>query len=258
MHPPEVRAQALVLVEAGLNDCEISRRLGIPRRTILDWRRPTYVPQRKKPLETCPRCWKPAKPIRFTPRTYAELLGLYLGDGYISLGARTMRLRIALDARYPEIIRSTKELLECAFPVNPIGVVSAHRGRMFYVSVYSTHLPCLFPQHDLGLKHRREIKLEPWQTKLLQAAPWGFLRGCIRSDGYVFINRTDVHRPAPYKYLSYGFSNMSRDIIDLFLTTCHRVGVRTRCNRDSRGLWHVRINRRASVALMLTNVGLKE
>jgi hypothetical protein len=38
-------APRLALVEQGLNDCEISRRLGFPRRTILDWRRPTYVPR---------------------------------------------------------------------------------------------------------------------------------------------------------------------------------------------------------------------
>jgi hypothetical protein len=46
MHPPHVRAAALALIEQGLNDCEVSRRLGIPRRTILDWRRPTYVPRK--------------------------------------------------------------------------------------------------------------------------------------------------------------------------------------------------------------------
>src|SRR5438093_5669059 len=98
MHPPEARAEALTLVAAGLNDCQISRRLGIPRRTILDWRRPTYVPRRRIPLETCPRCWRSAKPIRFTSGDYAELFGLYLGDGCLSQGARTTRLRIALDA----------------------------------------------------------------------------------------------------------------------------------------------------------------
>ena len=41
MHPPELRAEALALVEFGINDCEISRRLGIPRGTVRDWRRPT-------------------------------------------------------------------------------------------------------------------------------------------------------------------------------------------------------------------------
>ena len=44
MHPLHVRAEALALIEQGLNDCEVSRRIGIPRRTILDWRRPTLHP----------------------------------------------------------------------------------------------------------------------------------------------------------------------------------------------------------------------
>jgi hypothetical protein len=101
MHPPEVRAEAMTLIEQGLNDCEVARCLGIPRGTIRDWRRPTYVPRRQTPLETCPRCWRAAKPIRFMPDDYAELLGLYLGDGCISEGARTQRLRLSLDAKYP-------------------------------------------------------------------------------------------------------------------------------------------------------------
>jgi hypothetical protein len=101
MHPPEVRAEALRMVEGGLNDCEISRRTGIPRRTILDWRRPTHVSRRETPLDTCPRCWRAAKPMRFTAEDYSELLALYLGDGCISNGPRAHRLRIALDAKYP-------------------------------------------------------------------------------------------------------------------------------------------------------------
>jgi hypothetical protein len=254
MYPPEVKAKALTLIDAGLNDCEISRRLGVPRRTILHWRKPAakrYV--RRAITERCPRCWRPAKPIRFTPGAYAELLGLYLGDGCISRSARTARLRIALDARYPGIISETTELLERAFPLNPVGRVSAQGGTMFFVSVYSTHLACLFPQHDVGPKHRREIKLEPWQAELLEAAPWAFIRGCIRSDGCVFVNRT-----GPYDYLSYDFCNMSPDIADLFVEMCQRVGVVTRLTVNSRGLLRVRINRRASVALMLDHVGLKE
>jgi len=128
---------------------------------------------------------------------------------------------------------------------------------MFFVSVYSCHLPCLFPQHGPGLKHRRAIKFERWQLRLVEAAPFAFLRGCIRSDGCVFVNRTDVHRPQPYEYLSYQFSNMSDGIVSLFLATCERVGVFTRVNQNARGLWTVRINRRSSVALLLDRVGLK-
>jgi hypothetical protein len=113
MHPPAVREQAMRLIAAGINDCEISRRMGIPRGTIRDWRRPTNVPRKPAiPRETCPRCWRSAKPLRFTAEDYCELLGLYLGDGCVSAGARTMRLRIAMDAKYPRIIEEGRQLLE--------------------------------------------------------------------------------------------------------------------------------------------------
>jgi hypothetical protein len=258
MHPPEVREAALKLVAEGLNDCEISRRMGIPRGTIRDWRRPTYVPRDPSaPRNPCPRCWRGAKPMRFTDDDYAELLALYLGDGYISKGPRTHRLRIALDAKYPRIIEDTRALLERCLPHNDVGLVEAHGGTMFFVSVYSAHLECLFPQHGPGLKHRRRIELEPWQSEILERAPWPFIRGCIRTDGCAFINRTNIHREQPYEYLSYDFSNMSTEIVELFVRACERVGVVTRVNRSRRGLWDVRINRRPSVALMLDHVGLK-
>jgi hypothetical protein len=32
---------------------------------------------------------------------------------------------------------------------------------------------------------------------LIEQAPWAFIRGCIRSDGCAFINRTDIHREQP-------------------------------------------------------------
>jgi hypothetical protein len=255
MHPPHVRAAALALVEQGLNDCEISRRLGIPRRTILDWRRPTYAPRNGRPRlpETCPRCWKAAKPMRFTPDDYAELLAIYLGDGCISQGARTARLRIALDTKYPGIIADGKALLHRCFPENPVGEVTAHGGTMVFLSVYSSHLACLFPQHGAGMKYKRRILLESWQQEIIDRAPWPFIRGCIRTDGCAFINRT-----GPYEYLSYDFSNMSGDIVDLFLRACDRVDVYARVSRSPRGTWRVRINRRGSVARMRQHVGLKK
>jgi Homeodomain-like domain len=247
VHPGDVRIRALELVEQGLNDCEVSRRLGIPRSTIRDWRRPWYRP--KTPPANCPRCFGAAKPMMFTAPDYAELLGLYLGDGFISQGARTARLRIYLDAKYPGIVDATKALLERCFPRNRVDIVD--HGTMSCVSVYSSHLKCLIPQHGAGKKHERRISLEPWQRRLLEEAPWGFLRGCIRSDGCVFVNRT-----APYEYLSFDFCNKSEDIIALFTTSCDLVGVKFRVNCWN-GSWRVRINRRGSVSQMLANVGLK-
>jgi hypothetical protein len=139
------------LIAAGINDCEISRRMGIPRATIRDWRRPTYVPREPAiPRTTCPRCWRSAKPLSFTSEDYCELLGLYLGDGCISHGSRTDRLRITLDSKYPTILDDTRTLLERCFPANAVDVVPSTKGKCEVVSVYNSHLVCLFLSTGLG------------------------------------------------------------------------------------------------------------
>jgi hypothetical protein len=197
---------------------------------------------------------RPSDPVH--ARGLFRALGPVSRRRCISPGARTERLRLALDAKYPGIIEDARRLLARSFPANPVGLVSAHGGAMFFVSVYSSHLSCLFPQHGPGKKHERPIILEKWQQELVGAAPWAFLRGCIRSDGCVFVNRTDVHRPQPYEYLSYNFANRSPDIVGLFLHSCEQVGIRARVNWHA-GKGSVRINRRACVANMLEHVGLK-
>jgi hypothetical protein len=65
------------------------------------------------------------------------------------------------------------------------------------------------------VKHERDIVLEGWQTAIVEASPWTFLRGLIRSDGCVFVNRT-----GRYEYVSYEFSNRSAQIRDLFMDAC--------------------------------------
>jgi hypothetical protein len=250
MHPPEVREAVLELIDAGHNDCEVARRTGLPRTTIRDWRRPTYVSTELQ--ELCPRCWRRAKSMRFSPSDYSELLGLYLGDGCISAYGRTFRLRVTLDERYPEVIEQTRALLARSLPQNRVAVVSRSE-RCVDVSTYSVHLPCLLPQHGPGGKHRRPIVLEPWQTTIVDDQPWPFIRGCIRTDGCSFVNRT-----GKYEYLSYDFTNKSTDITQLFLGACSQVGVTTRSNWSDGGqVWRVRINQRESVALMEQHVGLK-
>jgi hypothetical protein len=194
--------------------------------------------------------------MQFTPEDYAELLAMYLGDGCISQHPRTQRLRIVLDRKYPGIIDDARNLLERCFPHNDVDAVKA--PGCVHVSVYCSHLACVLPQHGPGPKHLRRIVLEPWQTEIVAAAPWPFIRGCIRTDGCAFINRTDVHRAEPYEYLSYDFCNMSRDIVDLLVQACDRVGVFTRTTGGGSRSWSVRINRRESVALMLEHVGLKK
>jgi hypothetical protein len=249
VHPLEVRSEALALVATGLNDCEVARRTGIPRSTIRDWRRPSYIPKFVTHGLMCPRCWRPAyRRIELTGPNYAELLGLYLGDGHVVRAGRTMRLRIFLDSRYPGMVREIQALLTRSFPESGVGLTRLDGGSTSVLSLYSCHLPCLFPQHGPGKKHERSVRLEDWQQRIVDANPWPFLRGCFRSDGCAFINRT-----GPYRYLSYEFSNHSADIRDAFTRACDRVDVRYRVNRT-----RVRIYRRESVALLAANVGRKQ
>jgi hypothetical protein len=235
-----VKQEALALIAAGENDCEVARRLAVPRTTVRDWRR--------RPAPTrCPRCWERARGISFNAADYAELLGLYLGDGHITSLARTHRLRISLDARHSMIVDESEALLRRCLSSNRVGRLAADGGATIVLWVYGRHLPCLFPQHGPGKKHERRITLEPWQQQLVESAPWAFLRGCIRSDGCVFVNRT-----GRYEYVSYDFTNRSADIRSLFIDACGLVGVACRTAG-----YRVRIYRRESVALMLEHVGLK-
>jgi Homeodomain-like domain len=247
VHGSEIREEALRLVAAGVNDCEIGRRLGIPRSTVRDWRRPTYASTGPRARQTCPRCWQPSVSITATVEDYAELLGLYLGDGHITQMARAQRLRLFLDARYGTIVTDADALLHRVFPDNQVCRLSRHHGRMVVLFLYHRHLACLLPQHAAGKKHLRSVALEPWQSEIVAAAPWRFLRGCIRSDGCVFINRT-----GPYEYVSYGFTNLSTDILDLFEATCLSIGLRPR-----RYATAIRLNRREDATRLLEHVGIK-
>ncbi len=244
--PIETKEKALRLVAAGLNDCQIARQLEVPRTTIRDWRNPRYIA--KRPASSrCPRCGERSRRIVLEPETYAELLGLYLGDGHITQMARAQRLRLFLDAKYVDIVDESEALLRRCFPDNPVRRVRFHDGREVVLDVYSSHLVCLLPQHGPGKKHERRIELEPWQSDLVRRAPWPLLRGLIRSDGCVFVNRT-----GPYEYLSYDFANHSQDILDLFERTCRELGLSPR--RYARS---IRLYRRDDVARLLIDVGVK-
>lgn len=250
MHPPETRAHALALIRAGHNDCDVSRRTGIPRTTIRDWRRPRYLPRangRHGTRSHCIRCREPTGPVRWSCEDYAELLGLYLGDGHITELARTSRLRLFLDSKHQEVVSDSRDLLKRVFPCNRVGSHCAHEGRLTILQVHSKHLLCMFPQHGPGQKHLRTIALAEWQQELTRRAPWHLLKGLIRSDGCSFVNKT-----GRYRYLAYQLDNHSQDILQIFCDTCDLVGLEYRRYRT-----YVRINRRDSVARLKDKIGVK-
>jgi hypothetical protein len=175
------------------------------------------------------------------------IASLYLGDGHISPMPRSERLRLSLDAKYPTIVAEAEALLRRVFPECRVGRVVADGGSTVVLWVYHRHLSCLFPQHGPGKKHHRAIGLEPWQRDLVGSAPWAFVRGCIRSDGCSFINRT-----GRYSYLSFELRNWSQDILGIFAATCTALGLHPRRYGD-----RVRLCRRADVAELMTHVGVK-
>jgi hypothetical protein len=220
-HDEEVVCQALALVASGLNDCEVSRRTGIPRTTIRDWR----LGRSRLPATARGR-----RPIQPEPKSYSYLLGLYLGDGCVSAGPRQVfRLRITLDAAYPGIVDECVAAVQAVAPQNRVGLVRCKRSRKVEVYAYSKQWAQLFPQHAEGPKHLRPIALAHWQRRLVDKHSRDLLRGLIHSDGSRSLN-TVRHRGAngqirTYSYPRYTFENRSEDIRAIFCGCCDRVGV---------------------------------
>jgi hypothetical protein len=93
MHSRATVAAALEMSRSGASSVAIGSALNLPPRTIRDWIR-GIVPHCADAL----------------PPEYVYLLGLYLGDGCLSHHARDVyKLRIILDAAYPEIVRSARD-----------------------------------------------------------------------------------------------------------------------------------------------------
>src|ERR1700736_4922424 len=116
MYSSDVRRNAVALMERGISLRSISMSTGISRATLHDWRE---HPVSANPRAVCPRC--ALSPMLPEPQAdYAYLLGLYLGDGCISLAGtrdkRVWKLRIACADAWPGLRRECERAMSAVRP----------------------------------------------------------------------------------------------------------------------------------------------
>ncbi|MEU5879724.1 transcriptional regulator [Spirillospora sp. NPDC047279] len=222
MYDSTVRDRALGLLSSGLNISEVSRRTGISRFALREWRlrteqgRDLYVAGARD----CPRCTgSPSGPQ--PERDYAYLLGQYLGDGCISPvsdpGKGIWALRISCANAWPGVMHECEAAIRAIHPHNKVRLIP--REGCTEVNSHSKHWPCLFPQHSPGKKHLRKVELAMWQQTIVARHPERFVRGLLHSDGSRFTNRVRRQLPSGerwYEYPRYNFTNLSLDIQVLF------------------------------------------
>ena len=233
MRPEPEYREAVRLIRSGMNDSAIGRELGIPRETVRDWRRGiesgsggrtmsftgrTGGTGRRRPGPACPLCSEDGS---LDEEAYAYLLGVYLGDGCLSLHPRGVyRLRISCDLKYPEIINEIATHIVIVSGSETVGFTP--RQGCVEVSSYWKHWICLFPQHGPGPKHERAIVLEPWQQRIVTDHPKALIRGLIHSDGNRHMNRVKrrfADGIRSYSYPRYMFTNASEGIRKIFTDT---------------------------------------
>jgi len=255
MYSSDVRQRALALIDSGSSLRAVSMATGISRPTLRDWR-----DHREKVFRSracCPRCCSsPALP---DPRAdYAHLLGLYLGDGCISVGGDpakgVWKLRIMCADAWPGLIQECIRAMQAVRPASK--VMTQQKQGCTEVTSYSRHWPCLFPQHGPGKKHLRRISLEPWQQTIVDEFPGLFVRGLFHSDGWRGSNRVRRvldDREHWYEYPRYIFTNESQDILQLCGEALDRIGVDWRFSRPD----NISVARREAVARLDEYVGPK-
>ena len=203
----------------------IARRLGVPRTHVRDW---LHAPARGRASRALLAVDATGAVRR--AESYADAARAYLGDGLHQVLVRAYRATAAHLRRgstpperprggaAPALLPGRTASALGFFPAPAEG--TGTRGRWWSDTTAISAACSRRPGRARSTSAR--CVFEPWQRTLVEAEPWRFLRGCIRTDGCVFVNRT-----GRYEYLSYEFSNLSRDIVDLFMATCERPGSST-------------------------------
>jgi hypothetical protein len=240
------------LVAHGFSDYKVAALTGVPRGTVLRWRRRTEPP-RAGLAAIRGSDWTVPSPI-----AYCYLLGVYLGDGHIThRSLNSWSLRVVCDRRYEAIIEEIRRAMATTFPRRESTRFPSSSGASDVVAICHPAIGQAFPQHGAGRKHHRAIVLADWQLELTHQHPGALIRGLIHSDGCRVINRFKTKLPggriARYSYVRYFFSNHSADIRQIFIDHCSLLGIRvTQSNHRNLTVAH-----RNSVAILEKLVGPK-
>jgi hypothetical protein len=240
------------LLQAGVAERKIAELTGVGRGTVNAWRhgRGTTNLLRVEPAHAG---WRPPD-----ARAYCYLLGIYLGDGYLTVKSpRAASLVVTLDAAHLSVVDEVAASLGAVFPQRRATRHGRAGGSVAAVQLSDPALPFAFPQHGAGHKHARPIELEAWQRELTSIHPRALIRGLIHSDGCRCINRFSTALPSgritEYRYPRYFFSNLSKDIRRIFCDHCDLLGIRwTQSNARN-----ISVSHRHSVALLDQFVGPK-
>jgi hypothetical protein len=224
VHPRATVAEALRLAAAGWRPSTIAHRLGLPQETVAHWcRGDRRGPDTEKRAARCARC----DGIPLDETEYSYLLGAYLGDGHITIGRREVAsLSVYCADAWPGVATEVREALHAVMPSSSVCAVA--RIGCQEIKSYSTHWPCLFPQHGPGTKHTRPIPLESWQQEIVEHHSGRLLRGLFHSDGCRITNwaqRQTPSGPKRYEYPRYLFSNKSTDILGICADALDRLDI---------------------------------
>ncbi|MBV9448380.1 MAG: transcriptional regulator [Streptosporangiaceae bacterium] len=254
MHPQATVDRALQLSAQGLIDREVARLTGVSIGAVQKWRtgrRRARGNRRTQTSADCPRCHE--RPL--DEPEYAYLLGLYLGDGWLTCSRKgVFAVSIACCDAWPGLAEATKTAMSAVMPISSVFTVQ----RPGYTEVKSTskHWLCLFPQHGPGKKHNRKIGLAEWQRAIVDEHPGDFARGLFHSDGWRGVNRVRARLADGdrwYEYPRYLFINKSQDILLLCGQTLDRLEVAWRFSRRNA----ISVARRDAVARLDEFVGPK-
>jgi hypothetical protein len=131
---------ALSLSELGILDRENALICGVSTAAIRHWRRGSRRSGPQESIPRCPRCDDRA----LDTCAYAYLLGLYLGDGRITLGRRGVyALSISCCDDWPGLADEAEHAMIAVMPA--AGVFRVARQGCHEIKSTSKHWTCVFP-----------------------------------------------------------------------------------------------------------------